>query len=87
MNTKRNKRVKNKTIKITPSDIVLRFSETKKPYRVSRKKIPSFFYINENFHNQLRNSHKNYLSEFVDIEYNQKDIIFILKTPNITPKI
>ena len=73
---KKTRTLKNKPRMITPSDIVLRFSKTKKAYCVPRKKIPLFFYIDKNSDNQLRNSHKNYLSEFVNIKYNHKDIVF-----------
>jgi hypothetical protein len=66
---------------ITPCDIIQRVSKTRKAYRVPRNKIPLFFYIDNNSENQLRNSHKNYLSEFANIEYNHKDIIFTSFSP------
>lgn len=73
---KKLKTIKKHSKTITPSEIIQRFSKTKKAYQVPRKKIPLFFYIDKNCNNELKNSHKNYLSEFCNIEYNKKNIIF-----------
>ena len=68
----------------TPCDIIIALNKTKKKkLKIRRNTIKKYFFIEENQNKNLRNSVKNYISEFSNIIYKKNNIIF--QKPTHTP--
>jgi hypothetical protein len=62
----------------TPCDIIIKLNKTKKKkLKYPRNTIKKYFFIDENQHNKMKNSAKNYITEFANIKYNKNNIVFL----------
>jgi hypothetical protein len=79
--TRRRRRTNIPRKRSNPCNILQRIHTSNRELRLSRKAIDPFYYHDDNPQHSLKNSVKNYMEEFVSIQYEGSHIRFIPHPP------